>query len=398
LTTHPTQLLTLLMFGLLAFAVLALGVYLLYRAIRSRPVVVRDDDTSRPDHAAHGRSAHRPAVRRDDRRKALWMAIPLLLLAWVFLGRYLLMPYFQAGQNPPALRQPQSTTVIEGASGARIHVSRYGTGAGPTLVLTHGWGADRRDWAWVLSALPPELNVVTWDLPGLGASGEPRDYDIGTLAADLDRVVSSVKGQPVILVGHSVGGILNIEYARQFPDKLGQNVRGIVQVNTTYTNPLATKKNAESSLRLQKPVLEPAMHAVSALSPVVRGLGWLAYTSGLAHLQLASQSFAGTQTWSQLDEMARYAYRSSPGVIARGVLGMVNWDGTAVLPTIRVPTLIISGKQDITTLPAASDRMAHEIPGATRVMVDPAAHLGPVEQARRYAQAISSFAAAQSRG
>jgi len=107
---------------------------------------------------------------------------------------------------------------------------------------------------------------------------------------------------------------------------------------------------------------------------------------------LASQSFAGAETWRQLDEMARYAYRSSPGVIARGVLGMMKWDGSAVLPTIRVPTLIISGNQDVTTLPVASDRMQRDIPGALRVAVDPAAHMGPVEQAGRYAQAISGFA------
>jgi pimeloyl-ACP methyl ester carboxylesterase len=395
LIANPIQLLVLLMSGLLTVAVLAVSVYWLYRAWARRPVVVREN-SEQSNGEAQRHAGHRWMVQPDRRRKMPWMAVPLLLIVWVFLGKYLLMPFFQRGDTVLPDRQPQSTTMIEGASGAKISVSRYGTGSGkgPTLVLTHGWGADRRDWTWVLKALPSELNVVTWDLPGLGASEEPRDYSIGTLAADLDRVVASVNGQPVILVGHSVGGILNIEYARQFPQKLGQEVRGIIQVNTTYTNPLATKKNAELSLRMQKPVLEPAMHTVSALSPVVRALGWLAYASGLAHLQLAAQSFAGEQTWSQLDEMARYAYRSSPGVIARGVISMAHWDGTAVLPTIKVPTLIISGNQDVTTLPAASDRMHKDIPGATRVTVDPAAHMGPVEQARRYAQAISGFAAA----
>jgi pimeloyl-ACP methyl ester carboxylesterase len=140
-------------------------------------------------------------------------------------------------------------------------------------------------------------------------------------------------------------------------------------------------------------VFEPLLHVVSWLSPVARGLGWLAYQSGLAHLQLASQSFAGAETWEQLDQMARYAYRSSPGVVARGVLGMMHWDGADVLPRVSVPTLIISGNQDVTTLPSASDRMAREMPATVRLSVDRAAHLGPVEQYRVYAEAIGTFAA-----
>jgi pimeloyl-ACP methyl ester carboxylesterase len=185
--------------------------------------------------------------------------------------------------------------------------------------------------------------------------------------------------------------MINLEYARRYPAKLGREVRGIVEVNTTFTNPVETKKSAERSRKLQDPVYKPALHAIAWCSPVARALGWLAYQSGLAHLQLASQSFAGAQTWDQLDLMARYAYRSSPGVIARGVLAMLDWDASDVLPGIRVPTLIISGEQDITTLPSASERMARDIPSAHRVSVSPAAHMGPIEQHERYARAIAAF-------
>ena len=74
---------------------------------------------------------------------------------------------------------------------------------------------------------------------------------------------------------------------------------------------------------------------------------------------------------------------------------MLNWDGPDVLPTVMVPTLIILGGQDVTTLPIASDRMQHDIPGALRASVSPAAHMGPAEQSERYAQLISTFAAAR---
>jgi pimeloyl-ACP methyl ester carboxylesterase len=388
MTAHPIQLLTLVLLGLIAAFVLVGALYLLYR-VRRRPVVV--GGTPPADWRSH------PIVAPRGRRQAMKVAIPLAMVLWVFAGKYLVAPFFPSGERPTL---PASTaTTLRGASGADLAVSHYGPENGPVLVFTHGWGADQRDWAWLIDDLPKQFHVVLWDLPGLGKSTAPRGqaYAMSTLAADLDSVVASLNGRPAILVGHSVGGMLNLEYARRYPQKLGKEVRGLVQANTTYTNPIATKKNAERSLKLQKPVLEPLMHVVSGASPVFRALGWLAYQSGLAHMQLALQSFAGGETWDQLDEMARFAYRSSPAVVAKGVLAMGNWDGTDVLQKINVPTLVVAGAQDVTTLPAASDHMERNIPSAVRESVSPAAHMGPVEQHRRYAQLIGSFVMASNR-
>ncbi|HZY18120.1 MAG TPA: alpha/beta hydrolase [Ramlibacter sp.] len=389
MAANPAQLLTLYVLGLSAACVAAVALYLLLRSRRPRAVLARGAD-GRTHLASHRSPLHAPA----GRRRALAVLLPLLMLLWVFLGKFLVAPFFPRGADPAPMPQAQSG-VVRGASGAQLAVNRYGPPEGPTLLLTHGWGADQGEWRWLMQSLPQGTRVVTWDLPGLGASTPlPGDYTMSAMAADLDAVVASVKGGPVILVGHSIGGMLNLEYAKRYPDRLGKEVRGIVQANTTYTNPVDTKQNPERSRKLQKPVYEPALRVVDAASPAFRALGFLAYQSGLAHLQLASQSFAGMQSWEQLDQTARYAYRSSPRVAARGVLAMLNWDASDVLQRVNVATLIISGEQDVTTLPSASDRMAQEIPSARQVRVSPAAHMGPVEQDRRYAQAMASFVGA----
>jgi pimeloyl-ACP methyl ester carboxylesterase len=389
MSTHPGQLFTLYLLGLSAAAVGAAALYLLYRLARARPIVQRQD--AGPAH---------PGVRRTvffapaGRRQAIGVLIPLLMLLWVLLGKFLVMPFFPGIDAPRAELPAARSVAVASPSGARLAVRHYGAGHGPTFLFTHGWGADQHEWAWLLQSLPQGTRAVTWDLPGLGGSSALLgEYTMSAMASDLDSVVSTVQGGPVVLVGHSIGGMLNLEYARLHPEKLGRQVGAIVQANSTYTNPIETKKNAERSRKLQRPLFEPLLHVVATASPVFRALGWLAYQSGLAHLQLARQSFAGGETWQQLDEMARYAYRSSPRVVALGVLAMLHWDGSQVLKHIQVPTLIISGEQDSTTLPAASDRMQKEIPQAQRVRVDPAAHMGPVEQERRYAEALMSFAA-----
>jgi len=395
MTAHPAQLLTLLLLGIASIGVLALALYLLYRTNRQRRVVL---------HPGNGRADLRTASGGDlvavsvpaskPWRRTLVNGLAVCMLVGVFAGKYLVAVFYPSGAEPldPA---PLGVAKVRGASGANLQVVRYGAdGAGPVLLFTHGWGADRRDWLYAIQSLQPGRSIVTWDLPGLGESSPPAngDYTMPTLARDLDSVVASLGDRPVILVGHSIGGMLNLEYARQFPQKLGGAVRGFVQANTTYTNPVMTKQNAERSARLQEPVFEPLLDLVTWTSPVARALGWFAYQSGLAHLQLASQSFAGAESWEQLDTMARYAYRSSPAVVARGVRAMLDWDATEVLPKIGVPTLIISGDEDVTTLPSASDRMARDIRSAARVSIPDAAHLGPVEQHRAYADAIEGFA------
>ena len=391
MVTHPAQLLILNALGLACLAILGIAAYVIYRAYKRPVVAVSTPRTARTPHKAGDSIDFRQEP--NPRRKPL-LAVALLMLAWVFGGKYLVALFFPAsdGSEMPA---PIASSTLVGPSGAELAVRKYGTEGAPVLVMTHGWGADSSALEYLIAPLTREYEIVVWDLPGLGASSPPRngEYSMKQMAADLGAVVDSVPRKPVVLVGHSIGGMLNIEHAREHATTAGGAVLGIVQVNSTYTNPLQTKKGADRSVKLQDPVLEPMLELVTAASPVARALGWLAYRSGLAHIQLATQSFAGAQTWRQLDHMARYAYRSSPAVVAQGVLAMINWDGSDVLNKVGVPTLIVSGAQDITTLPAASEHMASAIRNARHVSVSPAAHFGPIEQNGRYSQAIAGFAA-----
>lgn len=100
--------------------------------------------------------------------RALGLAIPLLLQL-VFAGRHAVGAFYPRGEVRPDM-SAASTTRIRGPSGAELAVTRYRPAAGPTLVLTHGWGADQRDWAWIIRDRPKQFQVVAWDRPGLGAT------------------------------------------------------------------------------------------------------------------------------------------------------------------------------------------------------------------------------------
>jgi pimeloyl-ACP methyl ester carboxylesterase len=70
------------------------------------------------------------------------------------------------------------------------------------------------------------------------------------------------------------------------------------------------------------------------------------YLNGSALLSTKSSGFAGTETWEELDFVARFRLQASPAVMARGMLGMLRYDATAILKEIHVPALVLAGDRD----------------------------------------------------
>jgi pimeloyl-ACP methyl ester carboxylesterase len=238
---------------------------------------------------------------------------------------------------------------------------------------------------------------VLWDEPGLGLSGKPgnNDYRLEKLAADLEAVLAFAGDRPAVLVGHSIGGMIILTFCRVFPETLGHRVAGIVLAHTTYTNPVRTTKMAGFYTAIEKPVLIPLLHLTIALWPFVWVMNWLSYLNGSAHRSTHKQSFAGTETRGQLNFFARFMPRGRPDVLSRGMLGMIAYDATATLRTIPVPTLVVVGDQDSTTLPEAGAHISRSVPDSRLATLSPAKHLGLIEQHGRFDELVAEFAEAQ---
>ncbi|MES2572311.1 MAG: alpha/beta hydrolase, partial [Verrucomicrobiota bacterium] len=182
-----------------------------------------------------------------------------------------------------------------------------------------------------------------------------------------------------------------LTFCRLFPEALGSRVNGLVLTHTTYTNPVRTVKGAGFYSAIEKPVLVPLMYLTIALAPLVRLMTWLSYYNGLLHLSSKRSSFAGTETWEQLDFSVRFQLRASPSVLARGMLGMMKYDATHVLPQIHVPVCVVAGDKDGTCKPEASERISRDIPNARLATLSPAKHLGLIEHHRKYAELVHEF-------
>jgi pimeloyl-ACP methyl ester carboxylesterase len=99
----------------------------------------------------------------------------------------------------------------------------------PTVVLEGGYGADSLGWTSVQALIAPRFRSCAYDRAGYGFSDPgPLPRDGAAIARDLDQALRAAQiGGPLIIVGHSTGGL----YARLFADRRPREVVGMVLVD-----------------------------------------------------------------------------------------------------------------------------------------------------------------------
>ena len=137
----------------------------------------------------------------------------------------------------------------------------------PALVFVHGSCCDKRYWKFQVPHFARQYKVVTIDLAGHGSSGLGReDYTIKAFGSDVVAVVEKLELDEVILIGHSLGGPVIVEAARQMPER----VIGLVGADTYQDFEFEyTQKQLDEFLAPFKIDFVPTMQnfARSAFSP-----------------------------------------------------------------------------------------------------------------------------------
>lgn len=117
---------------------------------------------------------------------------------------------------------------VKSKDGVEIAYTVFGKGE-TSLVFVHGWGWDQSLWKDQVSKFSDNYKVVTIDLAGHGQSGKNRkSYTIKAFSNDVVSVINKLQLKKVILVGHSMAGIINLEVYRQ----VKENVIGIIGADT----------------------------------------------------------------------------------------------------------------------------------------------------------------------
>jgi len=209
--------------------------------------------------------------------------------------------------------------------------------------------------------LRSSYRVIAPDLRGFGESDAGAGVTtMAEFADDLHALIEELSTGPVVLIAHSMGGYISFAFLRQYP-KL---VRGLVLVGTKAgadSAEVAATRRATAE-KVQK---EGVQVVVNAMAPKMlaadnRDAGMAAQVRGLMT-------------------------PSKPAGVIGALLGMAERpDATAELAGISVPTLIITGANDVLIPPTESEALARAIQGSQLNIIPNAGHLVAFEQPDKF--------------
>lgn len=251
----------------------------------------------------------------------------------------------------------------------------------PTIVFVHGWLCTLDSWHYQRLALRGRVRMVFVDQRSHGGSARSfrEGSSIAHLADDLKTALDSVApAGPIILVGHSMGGMTIMELATTDPELFGPRIEGVVLIATSSGRLVRSSPALQriiALLRLSSPVLDWG-RTFNSYSIVRRwGLGPHAQER---HVDMTNEMILRAPTHVLMDFY--------PNFVELDLVSGLKALGQAT-------TTVVGGTKDQVTPISHSRRLAQLIPGAKLVAVEDAGHMVMFEEHARVTKVIEDVLA-----
>lgn len=218
-------------------------------------------------------------------------------------------------------------------------------GSGKNVVLLPGWLCDHRALAPIAEHLKKDFRVYSIDVIGFGKSelpDEPMNTD--DYGDWLKKLLEELKIDNPILIGHSHGGRMTINYA-------GRNLGKINKIVLIDAAGIIPKRSKKYYIRVYTYKFLKNMYKI------------LPKTKMFENMKERSMGKFGSSD-----------YKNSPGVLKKTMSNILNEDLKSIMPNIKAPTLLIWGDQDTDTPIEQGRTMEELIPGSGLVEIKGAGH------------------------
>jgi pimeloyl-ACP methyl ester carboxylesterase len=302
------------------------------------------------------------------------------------VGRARLKPDPEAREPFFALPADRVTRVVAD-DGVPLHVEEVGPAdAALTVVFCHGYTQEMAAWHYQRQSLTEDNpgRLVFWDLRSHGRSGRssPEHATIDQLGADLAAVLTSVVPHgPVVLVGHSLGGMSIMALADRNPELFGPRVVGVALLSTSSGQLAHVTFGLPAALtpvtRVTLPWLTRGARRAPATFERGRGIG-----TDLMFVLARRIGFGSTEVSPSLvDFIGTMLARTPVDVIAEFYDTFVNHDKLAALDVLRdTEVLVLCGTADKMTPAKHAEAIAAGLPDAHLVLVEGAGHMVQLER------------------
>lgn len=243
-------------------------------------------------------------------------------------------------------------------------------GVGHAVVLIHGYPFNRSLWTEQIEALTSRFRVVTPDLRGFGESDSSEGpVTMNRMAQDVAELMDQLGIEQAVICGLSMGGYVAMAFVKQFPSR----VKALLLADTR------AQADTEEGKQTRQQQAEKALSEGMA---------------GIADAMLPK--LLTPDTVSKRPEVVKRVrdmmLRTKPQGAASALLGMAERDDQSeFISTIRVPTMIVVGREDAITPLADSEKMQSKIAPSRLVVIENAGHVSNLEQTEQFNFALLRF-------
>lgn len=246
------------------------------------------------------------------------------------------------------------------------------SGRGPPLLLVAGLASDSAYWLPSVDALARHCRVILVDNRGSGRTA-PQDVPISieAMADDCAALLRHLDCGPATIVGHSMGGMIALHCTHRYPELFARSVL----VATGAVNSARNNDLFASWADLLDAGTSPAL--------------WF---RNLFYWVFSTRFFDNRSTVDALVTLAiTYPHQQSAPAFRRQAEALAAFDATAILAALRVPTLVLAGRDDALFPLPANAAFAAAIPGARFEALDGAAHSIPAESPEVVVERVLAF-------
>ena len=249
-------------------------------------------------------------------------------------------------------------------------------GKGFPLIFVHGLGGDSRDWAFQLPAFR-RYRVFALDLRGHGRSEAPKGaYTLDSFTEDVAEFIKRFGISKCYYVGLSMGGMIGQNLAIKHPELL----EALVLADTSPTPGMHGRKGYEEAVRMFEASAKIA--ETKGRGPLVKATIPMLFTSGFIEknpevVENVKKLIAEGQTFGYVNAIRQ--------------IFLTNLDIYPQLPSIKIPTLIIIGRQDILTPLVESEKLHKAIENSTLEIIENCGHVSNIEQHEQFNRILNRF-------
>ena len=248
-------------------------------------------------------------------------------------------------------------------------------GEGPPLVFCYGIACSSLHWTYQIDFFRKNYRCIWFDYRGHQHTPLPNDLESMTVessAKDLKAVLDFLDVKDAVVLGHSMGVNVALEFSRMFPER----VKALVLAHGTPKNPLDTLLGGSflntpfewlSRFEREKPSLIQTLWSIQKKTTLISdALGMLGFNIHLAHPE-------------DIRTYARQISELHPTVLTHMMDDYRFCDSTPWLHEIKVPTLVLSGDQDRVTPPSTQDLIHQLMPQSELVRIHHGSHCGTLD-------------------